>query len=357
MGYQGCLGTRMCLPDGSGFGTCACVAGSSGGSVGGVGGVGNAGGDAGTAGITIDAASGTGGFAGGVCGQQSLLAENRLRPVHVIWALDDSASMAGEMLVVQDNLNAFADAIRTSGIEVRIVLIGHGACVPAPLGSGVCPNDSRPPEYLHVDVGVGGGDGLRNIIQVYPQYENWLESSWQPYLGVISDSNSSTMSAPEFAAAVASLGAELDGWKFAGVVCTRTCSACSTAATVYPELATQTAGIAGDLCVLTDALSSLASSIVAEAKLACFWDLPSPPTGTQLNPAFINVQYVLDGQPAVTVPMVVGASACGSESGWYYDNPTSPTRFYFCPASCAAVESALDASVEVLFGCVNYVRP
>jgi hypothetical protein len=354
----------VCLPDGSGFGSCTCSAGSSGGSVGGVGGAGNSGGAAGTTAtggfagsITIDASTGSGGFAGGVCGALSLLAENRLRPVHVVWALDDSASMADEILAVQDNLNAFADAIRTSGIEVRIVLIGHGACVPAPLGSGVCPNDSRPPEYLRVDVGVGGGDGLRNIIQVYPQYQNWLESSWQPYLGVISDSNSSTMSASEFAAAIASLGAELDGWKFAGVVCTRTCSACSTAATVYPELATQTAGTAGDLCGLRNALSSLASSIVAGAKLACFWDLPPPPTGTQLDPALINVQYVLDGQPPEQVPMVGGASACGSESGWYYDNPTSPTRFYFCPASCRAVESALDASVEVLFGCYNYVRP
>jgi hypothetical protein len=73
----------------------------------------------------------------------------------------------------------------------------------------------------------------------------------------------------------------------------------------------------------------------------------------------VNIAYVLGGQrgDSVQVPMVESAAACGSESGWYYDNPTSPTRFYFCPASCHAVESAPDASIEVSFGCINYVRP
>jgi len=212
---------------------------------------------------------------------------------------------------------------------------------------------------MHVVAPVSSDSGLSQIIQLYPEYEAVLDPLWQTYVGVISDSNSS-LTAAQFSSSVTSLGPGFEGWKFAGIFCRGSCttsSNCSSTGTVYQELVTQTGGIAGDLCDLQNALSTFASQIIAAAKPACFFDLPAMPAGEPLDPRYLNVQYVFPGEAAVTLPLVTTAAACGTESGWYYDNAIAPSRVILCPASCSAIDSAPDATIEFLLGCLTIVRP
>ena len=45
---------------------------------------------------------------------------------------------------------------------------------------------------------------------------------------------------------------------------------------------------------------------------------------------------------------------CGSEGGWYYDNPSAPTLIKLCDATCDLLSGG---SVQVEFGCDTIVQP
>src|SRR6185295_6255956 len=117
----------------------------------------------------INPAGGVGGGGGtitdgGECFGVSQKAENTVRPVDIIMAIDNSGSMTFEAGEVQNNMNTFASAILNQGIDVHVVIISedgppvpfgsNGVCIPGPLGSGACPNDSKPPIYQRINRGV-----------------------------------------------------------------------------------------------------------------------------------------------------------------------------------------------------------
>ena len=45
------------------------------------------------------------------------------------------------------------------------------------------------------------------------------------------------------------------------------------------------------------------------------------------------------------------AADCGTDPGWYYDNPMNPTKIFLCPATCVTVQADPEANVKFLFGC------
>src|SRR5206468_1238693 len=104
-------------------------------------------GSAGSAGLAADAA----------CSSFSETAKTTLEPADIVWGIDNSGSMSEETAAIQANMNAFAQQIIASGIDVHVVLISDGippkpaplpfikyfgVCIAPPLGSGQpCPND------------------------------------------------------------------------------------------------------------------------------------------------------------------------------------------------------------------------
>lgn len=83
--------------------------------------------------------------------------------------------------------------------------------------------------------------------------------------------------------------------------------------------------------------------------LPCDYAIPAE---AGADPTKVNLDYTPPGGMA---PMRVGyatsADECGSDLGWYYDNPTSPTRAIACPATCETLKQSTGAQVQVVVGC------
>ena len=100
--------------------------------------------------------------------------DQAVRPADIIVAIDQSGSMDTETAWVKNQLSSFANQITASGIDVHVVMIAglpgseNGFCIPAPLGSGGCPDDNNPPTLLHIDQHVGSNDAFARILAAFP---------------------------------------------------------------------------------------------------------------------------------------------------------------------------------------------
>jgi len=90
---------------------------------------------------------------------------------------------------------------------------------------------------------------------------------------------------------------------------------------------------------------------IAVSNLACDFAVPAPPAGQMLNPDRVQVVYTpaSSGEPE-EVPKVASAAECGRSvnGGWYFDNPTRPTKIFVCPCTCSRFGAG---RVDVRFGC------
>jgi hypothetical protein len=76
-----------------------------------------------------------------------------------------------------------------------------------------------------------------------------------------------------------------------------------------------------------------------------------------VDPDLINVLFSpRNGGGPQKLPRTFGgeASNCGSEHGWYYDDPASPGSVRLCPRTCS---DARGADVELQFGCETVIAP
>ena len=105
----------------------------------------------------------------GVCAVASARAVPR--PVDVIIAVDQSASMGEEIQGVIDNLNTrLAQVLDAAGLDYRVFFLGGQFCIKAPLGKGVGPPecyDSNPPRYYHLNGPVNSSDALTLLLWSY----------------------------------------------------------------------------------------------------------------------------------------------------------------------------------------------
>ena len=350
---------------------------------GGSGGSGVTGGSSGTSGsggIGVDASGGSGGGPlpdGSACEAISQTAENKVRPVDVIWALDTSDSMVGELQQVEANMNTFVNQITQQGIDVHVVLVAKpgnptdgsvfnpdpGVCMDPPLATGVCPGGSKPPLYQHVEVGVGSNNALNKLIDNYQTYKPTLRQSAVKYFAVVTDDDATDgphNSAAAFIQSVQNLDPGwFDDWKFFGIFCTGSCGtllACADTGDVYKALVAQTGGVSGDLCGnnqnFAPVFNQMSQAVVSQKSVDCAWDIPPAPAGQSFQKDLVNVNYQQGGtgtpQP---IYHVNGAADCGPQGGWYYDDNVNPTKVLVCPATCAAIQADPNAKVDVLFGC------
>ncbi len=88
--------------------------------------------------------------------------------------------------------------------------------------------------------------------------------------------------------------------------------------------------------------------------LSCTMSIPLPPSG-QPNPSLVNVAFTPDGATQEVLPRVGSSFECGSDAGWYYDNPTAPQRIVLCPSSCSGIDE-VQGTMEVVLGCDSVVK-
>jgi len=87
--------------------------------------------------------------------------------------------------------------------------------------------------------------------------------------------------------------------------------------------------------------------------LQCEWGIPKPPSGETFHKELVNVSFTGGGTTQKLGNVASKADCAAARGGWYYDNPSAPTRILACPETCNAVQSATGAKVEVLLGCMT----
>lgn len=319
--------------------------------------------------------TGSGGIGGG-CASVSQTAENQVAPVDIIWAIDTSDSMVGELEATQDNMNQFAQTILGAGIDVHVVLIAKpgdpddgtifnpdpGICIGPPLAQGFCPGGSKPPNYQHVEVSVNSNNALNRLLENYSAYKGTLRQNSIKYFAVVTDDNATdgpNNSAPAFIANVDALDPGwFNQWKFFGVFCTGGCNiplACADTGDVYNALVAQKGGIGGDLCGgnsggFASVFAALAQTVVQSKTLDCSWKIPAPPDGEMFDKTKVNVEYT-GGAGKQSIYYVADPATCGPQGGWYYDDVANPTLIKVCPTTCSTFQADLQGKVDILFGC------
>lgn len=104
----------------------------------------------------------------------------------------------------------------------------------------------------------------------------------------------------------------------------------------------------------TSASAAGAEPSVREFPLGCQYAIPAASVEHAVaDPARLTVRYTPGGTAApVDLPQRSGASACGTEPGYYYDNLQQPTIVTLCPATCAAVAGDPDAKIAIFYDCL-----
>jgi hypothetical protein len=118
------------------------------------------------------------------------------RPVDIIWGIDQSGSMSGEIAMVRQSMNAFATYISSQKIDYRVVLVakrfGHSraVCIPQPLAG---PNCSDGPRFMQVDQYIDSHDALEQFMTHMTTIESFLRKGSLRHLVVVTDDESDTL--------------------------------------------------------------------------------------------------------------------------------------------------------------------
>jgi hypothetical protein len=241
---------------------------------GGVGGVPASGGIGGSSGAS--AAGGNGG-GGGAAASGGAAATGCA--ADVIVAFDNSLSMTQEAPNPGVTFGGFIEVLQDAGVDVRVAVVSDtvptqfgplpsiGVCVPAPSGSGNCPDDTKLPTYLHVPQLVSSADTLLQLMNEFPSYTN-LRSTVPKTILVISDDDAAAQpTVAEFIQFFDDSFAEAP-WRFSSIFCGTFAVDCVATGLVYADLVAQTGGAAVDLATTTleQGLTVVAESIVATSQ-------------------------------------------------------------------------------------------
>lgn len=93
-----------------------------------------------------------------------------------------------------------------------------------------------------------------------------------------------------------------------------------------------------------------------ESTVDCDFAIPTTANGTPVDTSKVNVRSAAAGAAPtlVTQTFMSDPANCGADGGWYYDNPTSPTKIQLCDSTCSDLQSG---SVQIEYGCDTVVRP
>jgi len=96
---------------------------------------------------------------------------------------------------------------------------------------------------------------------------------------------------------------------------------------------------------------------IRHAALGCSYDVPTDPNGGTVDYNTVNIVYQPgNGGAPVTLPNVGTKAMCpASGQGWYYDNPSAPTKILLCDSSCSGIEVDTMGSVNITLGCSTVI--
>jgi hypothetical protein len=95
-------------------------------------------------------------------------------------------------------------------------------------------------------------------------------------------------------------------------------------------------------------------TVTQTTKVACQWQLPAPPEGGTLDPKKVNISFTSAGSSR-DIGNVAASADCGNvQSGWYYDDPNSPSMILVCPDTCTLIQAAGDARIDISLGCETH---
>jgi hypothetical protein len=114
---------------------------------------------------------------------------------------------------------------------------------------------------------------------------------------------------------------------------------------------------------VTDQVLEALNQIRDSAVVRCEFQVPDPPEGEELNPALINVTFEDAGGDVNVINSAGSLDGCGSEGGWYYDDPAAPSVLKLCPSTCDVVTANLiaasvrgrSARIDLQYGCSTVV--
>lgn len=336
------------------------------------------------------------GGTGDICNSISAKAKQTYSPVDIVFAVDTSGSMVDEAAQVQANINNFSQQIIDSGIDAHVVMLAAnpflilpGICVPAPLGSGMCPNDNKLPGYFHHAMPTPPGpiesvDGARKLIELFPIYGSHLRDDVRKYIVIVTDDDSRNNPDSSGDAgiydnnpngfitdytAVDPMMSDAMGnrmWKMSGLYAYSMCANSAQVGMVWEQIIDTTGGVSGDICncgignpacapTFQTVFDQLAEQIIDGSEpIPCQWQIPEPPMGETLDPDLVNVEFLdVDAGMPETIYHVDDAAACDPViGGWYYDDNDAPKNIILCPVSCDEVSGAAEGSeINLLFGC------
>ncbi|MCA9711127.1 MAG: VWA domain-containing protein [Myxococcales bacterium] len=317
---------------------------------------------------------------GNECAEVSDTANVGVQPADILVVVDNSGSMTLEAGFVQQNMNAFSSQIFLANIDARVVLISGtdtsfgeaGICLPQPLGSGSCPNDSNLPTFLHIADEVGSSNALLKILEHSATWLPQFRPTAAKHVIVVSDDDSS-LSANQFDQMFRALDPSLEDYVFHAIVapdnpdpleCALPGAQCcdglipisADVGQVYIDLINLTGGVFGDLCSQNFApvFDQVSMEVVSGATLACEYEIPPPPDGMEFNPNQVNVEFDDGSGGILEIGYVDDLAACaGVADGWYYDDPLMPTSIIVCPQTCDQIQGFNNASVSIKFGCAT----
>ena len=327
-------------------------------------GFGTSGGTSGTSGTSGDA----------TCAATS--ASTAKAKVDIIFVIDDSGSMTEEMTQIRTNVNTFAAAIGSVGLDYTVTFIvkrGTNAnqnqiCVPAPLAGANCADN--PPIFHHVNQDVQSTDSFQLILSTYDSSNATL--AWNKYLRMdatkvfveVTDDTSNISETAFDNALLAKAPAGMFGTAakrnyifhsiiskpFADTVPSNgICPGAAGRSVQYQNLSKLTGGIIDEVCKTdySGVLNNIAKGIVD--KLGCELGYP---TSAESDPTKVAVTFTPMGQPTQKLTQVTDVSKCGTiPNAWYYDDPTTPKKIILCPSTCTATNAATGAKLEALVGC------
>lgn len=105
----------------------------------------------------------------------------------------------------------------------------------------------------------------------------------------------------------------------------------------------------------TDLLQALLA--IRGMAISCELDVPkADSSGMAIDPKLINVNYTTgDSDMPTEFGLVPGAADCGTSLGWYYDDPSNPSKILLCPSACDTVTKDTNAKIQILAGCKPHI--
>jgi len=182
----------------------------------------------------------------------------------IIIAIDSSSSMEDVVQGLKGELSGFVQLIVSSGVDLHFIIIADGRICFSPPFLG-CGGGGDANLVLHPGVPVGSKDALTQVFLSQSQWAYFLRPSSYRSIVVVGDEDSE-LSAEDFHTQLLSRDPEFAGYRFHGIVSTKT-RGCGVQALEYIDLAALTGGTLHDVCELANIklyLKEIASAVLSE---------------------------------------------------------------------------------------------